>query len=532
MRILLAQCELQHPQQPPHLAMALYAPDLRADGHEVETALVPPGAITALEERLRGGRHDLVALDSIFPFDLTERIRAAAPGAVLLVGGHNAAQHVLRGHADLAVVGNGRQALRRIAREPAGALRIPGVLARLPGGRIDAGPVPDRPASPFDDLFPFRPDLEWEHLGQGREPDAHRNAPSIVAEAGCPYDPPLSRAPAWEGVEPRLPEADLSPAARDLLSALLVSRARGCAFCAFRYQPFRRRPVPEAVDALMEQARWMARQVGARSLSLQSEHPFPYLVPLLDALERDGIRLEELRIRATPWGVLREEASLRASIARAASLGTRLVLHQIGLEAFADADLALFHKGISAAENRRCARLLAALEAEHGPGVFTGTRGHGLILFHPWTTPESLAENVAAIAEDAPFLLPRLSPDLRLEFYGEWIPVFWKAQDDGLLVPIRGGFGWDFRFRDLEVAAFDRALRALGARLEALTAPPDGAPPALARAWRERRRAVLAVERPRIFRELLAALLERRNDPQGRDRAFRAVADALDRRFS
>ncbi|MCK6526504.1 hypothetical protein L6R50_02760 [Myxococcota bacterium] len=531
MRILLLQCELEHPHQPPHLAMALYAPDLEADGHAVEALLVHPTAMGALEERLRRDPPDLVALDAVFPLDLVARIRGAAPGALLVVGGHAAAQHALRGRVDVAIVGDGRAALRRLAADPSRAGEVPGALFRDASGRLDAGPPPDPARDPMADLFPFRPRLRWGHLGPARGPDDHLNAPSIVAESGCPWEAPLAREPSWRDVPPRLPDADLSPAAARLIAEALVGNARGCTFCSFRYQPYRRRAVAAALPALVEQARWMVRQEGARSLSLQTESPFPYVVPLLDALEADGIRLAELRIRGFPRGILGAEGELREAVPRARRSGTRLTLHQVGFESFAEADLALFHKGIGAADNRRCARLLASLEAEHGPDVFTGTRGHGLVPFHPWATLDTLRDNFEAVMSDAPFLRSRLSPFQRLELYGEWIPVFWRARDEGLAVPVDGAFGWDWRFRDPAVADLDRALRGAWARLDALTAPPPGAASSLRAAWEARRRTVLAAERPRLFRDSLAAAREGGDDPRERARGLRAVAEAMEGRL-
>ncbi len=58
-------------------------------------------------------------------------------------------------------------------------------------------------------------------------------------------------------------------------------------------------------------------------------------------------------------------------------------------------------------------------------------------------------------------ILPDLQPGRRLELYNEWTPLFWRAQDEGLLVESPETFGWGWRFADErtgEVVAVARAL--------------------------------------------------------------------------
>jgi hypothetical protein len=199
----------------------------------------------------------------------------------------------------------------------------------------------------------------------------------------------------------------------------------------------------------MVQARTLLK-LGARGLSLQSEHPLPYLPEFLAALAAEpnlAERCEELHIRTIPWLLLRHVNALEEAISSCAELDIRLHLGQVGFEAFDDEGLDVFHKGLSADDNRRAARLLGELTESHA-GKFIGTDGHGLVLLHPWSNAASLRSNLDALMADAPWLLPSVRPESRIEFYCEWTPLFWKAWDEGLVVEAPDRFGWDFRFAD------------------------------------------------------------------------------------
>jgi hypothetical protein len=441
-RLLLLQCELEHRHQAPHVAMALFAADLRGAGHAVRCVLVHPSALDELDLDA-----DLILLDSIFPFGLIARLRGRTD-APLLVGGHNALQHVLRGPATAALVGPARRTVPAAVAALLGGDRaaVPGLWWRE-GGVVDCGPPAPR-RSPADEVLPFEPLHDWAYLGPPRAPGSNLRVPSIVAAMGCVWNRSTAAEPFYAGVRARLPDLAMSDRARATLRSEFVDREGGCTFCTFRYTPPARHRAERGLALLLEQARaWVER--GARGLSLQTEDPFPWLDGLLAGLEAEGLagRIQELHARTIPWLLLRHADGLRATLATCRRLGIHLVLGQIGFEAFDERSLAVYHKGISAADNRRAARTLAGIEAEH-PVAFSGTRGHGLIPLHPWTRPEDLLENLAALRADAPWLLPSLRPDRRLELYNEWTPLFWKAQDEGLLEPAPGRFGWDWRFAD------------------------------------------------------------------------------------
>ncbi len=464
MNVVLLQCELEHRHQAPHLAGALFASDLRAAGHSVRCALVHPSALD--EAAARYADADLLLLDSIFPFAMIRRL-ARSTDARIVVGGHNALQHALRGPADLVLVGAARQTLPLLVRgldEQTDLAALPGLWFRTPDGTLDCGPPAPR-TSPAEQITPFTPDLHWEYLGPPRAPDSNLRVPSVVAELGCVWNRSALQADSYYGgVESRSPDIEATPRARARLDSQFVAREGGCTFCTFRYQQRRGHQTERTIELVLAQARVLV-DAGARGLSLQTEHPLPWLGDLLDALALAGLAvvLDELHVRTIPWLLLRHEAELRHAISRARAHGIQLVLAQVGFEGFDPTTLAVYNKGLSVAENRGAARLLGELHETEAP-TFLGTGGHGLVPLHPWSTPEAVLTNVAACREDAPWLLPSLTPFARIELYNEWTPLFWKASDAGLVRPDPDGFGWTWEYADPRMGELVAASASILAR--------------------------------------------------------------------
>lgn len=499
MNVVLLQCELEHRHQAPHLAGALFASDLRAAGHSVRCALVHP---SALEEAAHACREaDLLLLDSIFPFGMVRRLSEASTGRVV-VGGHNALQHVLRGPAELALVGAARRTLPLLVDglERGAALdSLPGVWSRSPSGTLDCGPAAPR-TSPADEVAPFTPDLDWDYFGPPRAPGSNLRVPSVVAELGCVWNrSAFASGGFYEGVAPRRPAVEATPRAQARLDSDFVAREGGCTFCTFRFQERRGHTAQRTIDLALGQARVLV-DAGARGLSLQTEHPLPWLPQLFDALAEAGLaeRLDALHVRTIPWLLLRHEAALRRSIEAARVHGIQLVLAQVGFEAFDATSLAVYNKGLTAEQNRAAARLLGELHEAEAPG-FLGTGGHGLVPLHPWSTPESVRANVAACREDAPWLLPSMTPFARIELYNEWTPLVWKAADEGLLRPAPEAFGWTWAYADPSMGELTAAAASILAR---------GA-------------------RAADVMDAVATLLIEEPDPQVRRRAYLALRDAV-----
>lgn len=474
--VTFLQCELEHRHQAPHLAMCLYAADLKRAGHQVDKAMVHPSAIGAAAAATSPSSQ-LLVLDAIFPFGMISRLQQLT-GLPVLVGGHNALQHMLRGPADFAIVGPGRQALsallagdnltRLLRGDP--PLDIPGLWWRGADGQLDCGGHPaSSGVSLHEELDPFTPDWDWDYFGPPRAPESNLRIPSVIADFGCVWNRSILEAEGahkpYAAVLPRLPDVAMTSRAAAVLQSEFIGREGGCSFCVLRYSKRATDKAEAVIASVVEQARVHLAH-GAHGLSLQTEHPLAFLGALLDALDQAGLAdaIDELHIRTIPWLVLRHRDLLEESILRSKELGIQLVLAQVGFEAFDALSLEIFHKGLSGDENRAAARLLTELTEQHGPH-FLGTGGHGLIPLHPWTRPEDLRTNLAACRSDAPWLLPAMHPARRVELYAEWTPLFWKAQDEGLLRPAPEGFGWDWDFAEEgtgEIVAAAAAILATG----------------------------------------------------------------------
>jgi hypothetical protein len=457
--VTFLQCELEHRHQAPHLAMCLYASDLQRAGHRVDKAMVHPSALDEAAAATPSSSQ-LLVLDAIFPFGMIRRLQRLT-NLPVLVGGHNALQHMLRGPADFAIVGPGRQAIsallsgdnltRLLRGDP--PEDIPNLWWRGPDGQLDCSGHPASSGASLDEeLDPFTPDWDWDYFGPPRAPASNLRIPSVIADFGCVWNRSILNSEGahrpYATVSPRLPDVPMTSRAAAVLQSQFIGNEGGCSFCVLRYAKRTSDKTATVIASVVEQARVHLAH-GAHGLSLQTEHPLPFLGALLDALDQAGLSgaIDALHIRTIPWLVLRHRNLLEEAIVRSKELGIQLVLAQVGFEAFDALSLEIFHKGLSSDENRTAARLLTELTAQHGPH-FLGTGGHGLIPLHPWTRPEDLRTNLAACRSDAPWLLPAIHPTRRVELYAEWTPLFWKAQDEGLLRPAPEGFGWDWDFAD------------------------------------------------------------------------------------
>jgi hypothetical protein len=385
--VTFLQCELEHRHQAPHLAMCLYASDLQRAGHVVDKAMVHPSAL----DEAAAATHSLsqlLVLDAIFPFGMIRRLRQLT-GLPVLVGGHNALQHMLRGPADFAIVGPGRQAMSALLRGDnlSRLLRgdppddIPGLWWRGAEGQLDCGGHPaSSGASLSEELDPFTPDWNWDYFGPPRAPASNLRIPSVIADFGCVWNRSIlssegAHSP-YAAVSPRVPDVPMTSRATAVLQGQFIENEGGCSFCVLRYAKRTSDKTSAVIASVVEQARVHLAH-GAHGLSLQTEHPLPFLVALLDALDQAGLAdaIDELHIRTIPWLVLRHREVLEETIVRSKELGIQLVLAQVGFEAFDELSLELFHKGLSGDENRAAARLLTELTERHGPH-FLGTGGH------------------------------------------------------------------------------------------------------------------------------------------------------------
>lgn len=484
LRIGFFQYELSHPGNAPHVGMCLLLQDLRDAGHEVDAALVHVAAVDRLISQIHDRAYDVVALDAIFTRPVVERLKRECPEVTFVVGGNNALGLALTAPIDHAVVGPGRRAFARYVdalTRGASLDEVPNLFRRHADGTLDHTGVTLDWALDAE-LDPFDPDLDWGYLGPERSPQANTRFPSVVPEWGCAFQADSLEGDAYRELPRNLPSAfldrlALTDRARDAIDPYLAN-TRGCAFCAFRFQPYTIDRADLAAERAVRQMRALSRRYGVRSFSVQSENPFRFLDPLVDRLAVADFDLDAILLRTFPAILARSPERVLGGIARAVDRGIAVQLQQLGFESFSASELDHLGKGITVDENVAAARLLYELDRRHGTAVEVFS-GHGFILFTPWTTPEDVAASIQVIETEAPFLRGAISLASRLCFYDPLNPIFRLAEREGLVVETEQDYGLDFRYADPRTTLLAKLTLAVEGHLSRTGAPRG---PALSRA--------------------------------------------------
>lgn len=518
LRVGVLQCELSHLHNPPHLGPSLLVTELEDAGHTVDRWLVHVTRLESMAEEVHERGCELVAIDSIFPVDVVRRFLARLGPVPVVVGGLNALAVFEQTPCAFAIVGPARRALAELVRalehgractraeEQRSALDgVPNLFYRWPAppAFAFAARVSDSPGSPRsglardrlflsdgdapgdfgaagaipfgreidvssterawdleEELFPFRPPLEWEYRGpSGRHPHADRHGVSLIPEWGCPYQSRHRLSDGCHDDARVLRPAGYTDRAWARVVRLYLDDVEACSFCIFRFQSFTSPRVEQSVEYLLTQTRYYW-EAGLRSFALQSENPFRVLRPFWQALRAEGRAPEELRLRTMVSILKSHESEISNLLHEIASEGTRIEVTQVGFESFVDRSLRLFHKGVSNWDNRRAARFLQSLDRQAGGRIRT-IHGHGLILFDPWTTLEELEENLDAIEQDAPFLKGAVALDSKLYLYSRYAPIAREVRSAGLLEETSFEFGLDYRYAHEETTLF-REIASLG----------------------------------------------------------------------
>ncbi len=251
---------------------------------------------------------------------------------------------------------------------------IPG-LSAVHDGEVEPPARPLTAASggpPLD----YRPVVECEVIAAAGEVAIPPTPYAVFGNGGCPYSRDVGQAKPYRDVP--LPEAE------ELLR-------KGCAFCTMGGD-YDKRSDDETVASVLRQAAYLTEHLPKpHAFVLTDQHPLRYLTLLLEGAERRGLRdVTWLLETRADWLVEHREA-LEKSIEIATRSDTRLELYLIGFESFSDDDLELFNKGTTRDGLLAAARLVRELARAHPHHFgFTRERGHSLILFHPWTSPERL----------------------------------------------------------------------------------------------------------------------------------------------
>ena len=288
-------------------------------------------------------------------------------------------------------------------------LTVPGV-ARVVDGELVSGPEPSPRALPR----PFEAALDHEIIAAGDAPAQTRKY--LFGNAGCPFADDPGENPHYEGV--------------DLGASPTLARL-GCAFCHFGGD-YEKRPNEDVVAEVVEQAAYyLERAPDVHDLVLGDQHALRYLAPLIRAARERDLRPARWLFAARADAFVREEARVSDAIEAAAGSGHRLELYLTGFEAFCDRELARYNKGADVATLLEGVRAMRRLAEEH-PDVFgyAYAKGHSLVLWNPWTTPDDLLETTGNVRRHG---LRDLFEELgknRLRLYPD-LPITLAAERDG-----------------------------------------------------------------------------------------------------
>jgi pyruvate-formate lyase-activating enzyme len=286
-------------------------------------------------------------------------------------------------------------------------------LTRFADGGVTAGPPLPRDPPPVE---PFRASTDWEVIALGPVAPVTRKA--LFGNAGCPFADDPAENPHYARVH--LPVD--APIAR-----------LGCAFCDLGGD-YEKRPDAEVIASLVEQARfWCDRDADVRELVLTDQHPLRYLAALLRAAHAGGVRPSRWLFAARVDTFVKERARVLDAIAAAEETGHAIELYLSGFEAFCDAELGRYNKGVTVREQLAAVAAMRDLARAHPKRFsYARSRGHSLILWNPWTTPDDLAETLSNVrAHGLGELFHELGRN-RLRLYRD-LPITYAAARDGAL---------------------------------------------------------------------------------------------------
>lgn len=421
------------------------ADQIRADGTEADLLdLVrddpPPGkAMDDVLAAVRAAAPDVVVVSRAWSAALVDALRAVAGAAARIVRHSHGAPSAIDAQFDAVVDGEGLRSL-------------------LAGAASVSAPAWRRTRSDMAVLRPM----------PAPSPGAR---PTIAGPAkGCPF----------------LVDVRTSAVYRDSGIDFDRVQTKGCAFCLDNVGAFAAFPEKVVVDAWLSQLRALRRaRPEVREVLLTDERPHPYLPALFAAmLAEPALHGIELLVKSrVDWLEEHADGALGEACELARQSGSVLHVYLVGFESFHQPDLDLFNKAVTVADNIRAVETLRALEARHpGSFEFRRHRAHGIVLFHPWTTPESLLDNAHAMRAVGFHELRSQALRTRLRLYSS-VPLHALAERHGLLVDrfddgrsdraVEQGYDasipWKFADRRVE-AIFRAANRVAGAMPDLLDA--------------------------------------------------------------
>jgi pyruvate-formate lyase-activating enzyme len=287
-------------------------------------------------------------------------------------------------------------------------LAVPGV-ASASGGSA----TPIERAAP---RRPYRAVPEHDVIALGPAPRLVRK--TLFGNVGCPFAADPRDNPHYRGLA--LHEG---PSLAGL----------GCGFCAMGGD-YEKRPDAEVVSHLVEQAAfWTSASPEVGELVLSDQYALRYLAALVRAAAAGGVPPVRWLFAARPDTFVRERWRAEQAILAAEECGHVVELYLSGFEAFSDAELARYNKGATARDLTAAIAAMRELAASHPRAfAYAAARGHSLLLWSPWTSPEDLAESAATMREHGARELFHELAKNRLRLYRD-LPIYYAAERDGAL---------------------------------------------------------------------------------------------------
>jgi pyruvate-formate lyase-activating enzyme len=343
--------------------------------------------------------------DSFDPIDGVDLAIAAVPSATR--SGKTKRSPTV---AELAATFEGMLAAMARGDDPADS---PGV-SRITNGRLAGGSQLD-PNLTQDFSVPL-PTLEQEVIVLGSAPPIIRK--TVFGNSGCPYGADPAENPHFEGIQ--------------LEEGAAISRL-GCAFCCMGGD-YQKRPDEEVVASIVAQALHLTRDDAAiEELVLSDQYPIRYLATLIERADKAGVRPLRWLFAARCDAFVKERTRIRSAVETAAQTGHVLELYLSGFESFCDADLIRYNKGITVADQLAAVAAMRELKTEFPTAFEYGrARGHSLILWNPWSTPENLLSSMHTMRRHG---LGELFHDVgrnRLRLYND-LPITQAVKRDGAL---------------------------------------------------------------------------------------------------
>ena len=285
-------------------------------------------------------------------------------------------------------------------------------VTRLVDGELLPGP----PIEPNAKPRPFEPVVEHQVIALDAPPASTHK--TVFGNVGCPYAQDPYKLPHFLGAE--APE-------RVGLSRL------GCAFCPMGGD-YQVRADPEVIASLITQAQYYVEALPKlEALVLSDQAPVRYLAGLMHAAGAAQIRPLRWLFPCRADAFLREDQGLVAAIEAACGADQILECYLIGFEALCQRELDRYNKGVQVSELVQSVERMRELKANYPDNFdYARARGHSLVLFNPWTSPQDVFESTEALRQHGLLELFDEIARNRLRLYSD-LPITYAAKRDGAL---------------------------------------------------------------------------------------------------